>query len=118
MPASFALPENAFNQVIGLMSPYKRGSNCVGTFWDADNKKIVTLNLGLVRGQIIQKFRVVPLAVEQTNLSRGEGTTSNYEKRKNEHCAERSEHSAQVLSFESGSYVIPGQSLTDEKNAN
>jgi hypothetical protein len=91
--------------------PSQRPVRCKGIFWDATLNRTVIIDLGPVSGLI--SYRAVPSAVA-ANLSRVEGT-ARYEINafSGEHRPQRSEDGAQAKNG-SGSYVIPGQSLTDE----
>lgn len=83
----YVLPANAFHQILnpfkrnGSISDFKASSRCVGTFWCSITNKFITLDLGPVTGQIIQKYRLKPSADMQRDLSRVEGFTSYFSDR-------------------------------------
>lgn len=98
--------------------PLQRPVRCKGIFWDATLNRTVIIDLGPVSGLI--SYRAVPSAVA-ANLSRVEGTApceiSNIPAFLAKTArTERSEGEPDFAENESGSYVIPGQTLMDEQN--
>jgi hypothetical protein len=142
------LPPRLFRQ---LLNPFEQSArlsqfaddyssthskNCIGTFWDNDNKRLVKLDLGYVNLRTLNLYRAAPSVAELpcqnsnevsqvVHLSRVEGAapcesnpslfSSPFSE--NEHCAQQSEHSAEfsetrLSSFENHSHLEIGTKTT------
>ncbi len=90
-------------------------STCMGHFWDASTRRMITVNFGYVTLRPVSSFKATPSSrVSATEQPfEGEGVALN-EFSPNEHRAQRSEHGAEDGEKSPGTYVIPGQSPMGE----
>jgi hypothetical protein len=141
------LPPRLFRQLLNLLKQTAHlnqfaedysefhSKNCIATFFDNDNKRVVKLNLGYVNLRTLNLYRaassVAELPCQNSNevsqvvsLSRVEGAAPcesnpslfSFTFSENEHRAQRSEHGAEFSEKTPGPYVIPGQTAMGCRN--